>query len=65
MNAASKRGLELLIAHCASLDPATATAHERVVDALGAELATKLVWALCSHAPTRASGLDARAVFAA
>jgi hypothetical protein len=67
MNAASTRGNALLLAHMASLDPAGANARDRLEDALGAELTRKLVWALCSGAPTRAddSGLDARAVFAA
>jgi hypothetical protein len=40
------RGLALLLAHCASLDPATATARERLDEALGPELARKLVFAL-------------------
>jgi len=46
MNAASDRGLALLIAHCASLDPATPTARERLDEKLGPELARKLVFAL-------------------
>ena len=48
MNATSShdRGLELLAAHCASLDPASETARERLDEALGPELARKLVFAL-------------------
>jgi hypothetical protein len=67
MNAAQNRGDALLLAHLGSLDPAGATARERLEDALGAELTRKLVWALCSDgASTReTAGLDARAVFAA
>lgn len=55
------------MAHLGSLDPAGATARERLEDALGTELTRKLVWALCRSAPSRieADGLDARAVFAA
>jgi len=61
-------GLALLCEHLASLDPATPTARERLEEALGPELARKLVFALCtgSRAGERggpASG--ARAVFAA
>jgi hypothetical protein len=66
MNAVSNRGDALLLAHLASLDPAGATARERLEDALGSELTRKLVWALCSGAPTREEpGLEAWAVFAA
>jgi hypothetical protein len=67
MNAVKHRGDALLLAHLGSLDPAGATARERLEDALGAELTRKLVWALCSGSPSRADdpGLDARAVFAA
>ena len=67
MNAATNRGDRLLLAHLASLDPAGATARDRLEDALGTELTRKLVWALCSSAPSRVEddGLDARAVFAA
>ena len=77
MNAApSDRGNALLLAHCASLDPVSATARERLDDAVGAELARKLVRALCSGAPGSGAlgsgapvrddpGLGARAVFAA
>lgn len=67
MNAAPDRGDALLLAHCASLDPASPTARERLDDVLGPELAHKLVWAL-STAPTPHPGvwrLEARAVFAA
>jgi hypothetical protein len=63
------RGTRLLLAHCASFDPAAPTARERLEDALGAELARKLVLALCAGAPVRgedaAAALGARAVFAA
>jgi hypothetical protein len=64
--AAADRGNALLLAHCASLDPAATSARERLDEALGADLARKLVWALCSGAPSRdESGLGARTVFAA
>jgi hypothetical protein len=62
MNAVPDRGTALLLAHCASLDPAAPTARERLEDALGPELAQRLVRALCSTPPR---ALDARAVFAA
>jgi hypothetical protein len=67
MNAVpSERGLDLLALHCASLDPSTATARERLDEALGAELARKLVFALAKGAERRQrEALDARAVFAA
>lgn len=67
MNAVpSQRGSALLLAHLASLDPATERAQERLVDALGPELARKLVAALCAGAPRRDdAGLRARTVFAA
>ena len=67
MNAVpSKRGDALLLAHCASLDPASPTARARLEDALGEELARKLVSALCATAPSRGDdGLGARMVFAA
>jgi hypothetical protein len=42
----SGRGLALLVQHCASLDPDTPTARERLDAALGAELAQKLVFGL-------------------
>jgi hypothetical protein len=61
-----KRGNDLLLAHCASLDPATPRAQERLEDALGEELARKLVSALCAGAPSRDDGgLGSRMVFAA
>jgi hypothetical protein len=62
MNAAPssprKRGLDLLVAHCASLDPLlreheAATARERLEQALGAELTCKLVFALSTSSPGR------------
>ena len=63
------RGTQLLLAHCASYDPAAPTARERLEDALGPELARKLVVALCAGAPVRSAGAGAalgpRAVFAA
>ena len=48
MNAVPKRGTGLLLAHCASLDPAAATARERLEDAIGPELARKLVSAFAA-----------------
>lgn len=42
------RGLELLEAHCASLDPDAPRARDRLDAALGAEFAQKLVFALSS-----------------
>jgi len=67
MNAVpTQRGTGLLLAHCASLDPASATARERLDEALGPELARKLVVALSAGAPARPEGgLGPRAVFAA
>ena len=67
MNAVpSQRGDALLLAHLASLDPATPPARERLEDALGVELTRKLVWALSSGAPQRDEpSLRARFVFAA
>jgi hypothetical protein len=61
------RGTPLLLAHCASYDPAAPTARERLEEKLGPELARKLVRALCAGAPVRNEGgaLRARAVFAA
>jgi hypothetical protein len=41
------RGLALLAAHCRSLDLDAPTARERLEDAVGTELAAKLVFALC------------------
>ena len=50
--------MRLLAAHCMNLDPATPTARERVEQALGKELAAKLLFAL---APSRAAaGVPAR-----
>jgi hypothetical protein len=43
----SGRGLALLMQHCASLDPDTPRARERLDTVLGEELAQKLVFALC------------------
>jgi len=40
------RGRDLLLAHCASLDPATPTARERLDAVLGPTLARKLIFAL-------------------
>jgi hypothetical protein len=67
MNAVQNRGDRLLLAHLESLDPAGANARERLEDALGVELTRKLVWALCSGAPSfgEAAALEPRAVFAA
>ena len=45
------RGLALLAAHCRSLDPDAPNARERLTEALGVELAAKLVIALSSSAP--------------
>jgi hypothetical protein len=42
------RGLSLLAAHCTSLEPNARSARERLDDAVGAELAHKLVFALCA-----------------
>jgi hypothetical protein len=42
------RGVSLLAAHCASLDPGVPTARERLLEAVGPELAHKLVFALCA-----------------
>jgi hypothetical protein len=64
----NERGIELLVAHCASLDPDAPTARDRLEEALGPELARRLVAALAagSTESERASGaLRARAVFAA
>ena len=43
---ARERGLDLLAAHCASLDPDALSARERLDATLGAEFAQKLVFAL-------------------
>jgi len=45
------RGLVLLIAHCRSLDPDAPSARERLIEALGAELAARLGVALSSGSP--------------
>jgi len=56
----------LLLAHCSSLDPTAVSARERLEDAIGPELARKLVSALCSGGPSRNDGgLGSRMVFAA
>jgi hypothetical protein len=47
-HASGVRGLQLLSAHCRSLDPAVPTARERLDRALGPELARVLVFALAS-----------------
>jgi hypothetical protein len=66
MNAVPQRGTALLLAHLASLDPAAPPARERLDEALGPELARKLVSALSAGAPRRRDPeLDARTVFAA
>ena len=60
------RGDALLLAHCASLDPEAENAKARLEDALGPELAQKLVHALTAGAPARPeAGLRPRTVFAA
>jgi len=61
------RGLELIAAHCTSLDPAWAPARQRLDDALGPELARKLVFALsCGGPQGRSRGVSgAGPVFAA
>ena len=41
-----RKGRELLLAHCARLDPETPTARERLEAVLGPALARKLVFAL-------------------
>jgi hypothetical protein len=43
--------LALLQAHCRSLDPAAPSPRERLEDALGPELAAKLLFALVSVRP--------------
>ena len=65
MNAVPQRGNALLLAHCASLDPASPVARQRLEDAIGPELARKLLWALCSSEFRGEPGLRARSVFAA
>jgi len=69
MNALSKhRGLALLATHRAALDAGEANARARLDDALGEELARKLLFALTGDGESRQrSGgpLDARAGFSA
>jgi hypothetical protein len=68
MNAGSDRGLALLLAHCASLDPAAPTARERLDEKLGPELAHKLIFALAArerHEDRSPEPLRPRAIFAA
>jgi len=48
------RGLALLVAHCASLDPDAPSARERLEALLGSELAGRLVTALSRGASSRA-----------
>jgi hypothetical protein len=48
-----RRGDVLLLAHCRSLDPDAPTAHDRLVQAIGPELAHKLVFALGVTSPRR------------
>ena len=62
------RGLELLAAHCASLDPETATARERLDEVVGPDLARMLVFGLSGGGGERERSrapLRARSVFAA
>jgi hypothetical protein len=61
--AGHERGLALLAAHCASLDPCTPTARERLDSELGPQLAGMLVQALTPA--LRSRSLRARPVFAA
>jgi len=63
-----ERGLALLASHCANLDPDSPTARERLNEALGLDLARKLVFALSSGTQSRErsrSDLAACFVFAA
>jgi hypothetical protein len=62
-DAGHERGLALLAAHCASLDPCAATARDRLDSQLGPELAQLLVQALSTTPGSRR--LRARPVFAA
>jgi hypothetical protein len=62
------RGLELLVAHCASLDPDSVTARERLDEVVGPDLARMLVFALSAGGGERERSrapLRARPVFAA
>ncbi len=69
MNAVQQdRGLALIAAHCAALDPGVSTARERLDNAVGEELAHKLLFALTGGGQTRERAdafLDAARVFAA
>jgi hypothetical protein len=49
-----ERGLALLAGHCATFDRDASTAREQLDEALGPELAHKLVFALSSDAGLRA-----------
>ena len=54
MNASSRtRGLELIAAHCTSLDTSSEPARKRLDEALGPELARKLVFALSCGGPNQ------------
>ena len=57
--ASGRRGLGLLARHCAALEPDTPSARDRLDQALGEELARKLIFALCG------TGEPDRARFAA
>jgi hypothetical protein len=69
MNATSRtRGLDLIAAHCTSLDPSSEPARKRLDEALGPELARKLVFALScggTHGERSRSRSGAGPVFAA
>jgi hypothetical protein len=63
-----EHGLALLAAHCATFDPDTLTVRERLDEALGPELAHKLVFALTgggASSDRRRRGLRAGTAFAA
>jgi len=47
------QGVELLAAHCNSLDPRAPTARERLDDLIGSDLARVLVFALVATGETR------------
>jgi hypothetical protein len=49
------RGVRLLAQHLESLDPDTMPARERLEEALGTELARKLVFALATRGPAKAA----------
>jgi hypothetical protein len=61
------RGLDLVAAHCASLDPDSVSARDRLDVALGPNLARMLVFALCGAGDRERSrqSLGTRPVFAA